>query len=353
MSFELSITLPFGMGYSIVIHHVIWIVDHFTIRDGLLYRNHLLYVPVGACRTRVLQNWHDDPLVGHFGVAKTLELLSQGFWWPQPWKLVKEFIKICDIYVRSKEAHHRPYGLLHPLPLTNRPWTSLFMDFITDTGLIIADRFSKMAHIAHVRKPLRGTKRQTFFLTMSFDYTAYPRMSPLIEVLHLSPTCGVDFYRHSGLPWTCQQRIILKRMAKLRESIKSSNNTSGVQSITNEKIGWISVQWRIFSTIIVSMPQLRFPHSLQTTVSTIFPAFPFRRFPSIHRRRGVPTPYKMSIVTSPSSSVPLANSIKLTLTDIAWFGCYVSTLQPPVHALSCLSAPDRCVSRVRTAEGLD
>ena len=30
-------------------------LSHFTIRDGLLYGNHLLYVPVGACRTRVLQ----------------------------------------------------------------------------------------------------------------------------------------------------------------------------------------------------------------------------------------------------------------------------------------------------------
>ena len=57
---------------------------HFTIWDGLLYHNHLLYVPVGACHTRVLQNCHDDPLVGHFGVAKTLALLSRGFWWPQP-----------------------------------------------------------------------------------------------------------------------------------------------------------------------------------------------------------------------------------------------------------------------------
>ena len=83
-------------------------LSHFTIQDGLLYRNHLLYVLVGACRTRVLQHCHDDPLVGHFGFAKTLELISQGFWWPQPWKLVKE-------------AHHHPYSLLHPLPIFSRP----------------------------------------------------------------------------------------------------------------------------------------------------------------------------------------------------------------------------------------
>ena len=55
-------------------------LNQFTTRDGLLYRNHLLYVPEGSCQTRVLQNCHDDPLAGHFGVTKTLELLSQGFW---------------------------------------------------------------------------------------------------------------------------------------------------------------------------------------------------------------------------------------------------------------------------------
>ena len=107
-------------------------LSHFTTQDGLLYHNHLLYVPAGTCRTRVLQTCHDDPLVGHFWVAKTLALLSQGFWWPQPCKLVKSFIKTCDIFARSKATHHHPHNLLHPLPILNRPWSSLSMDFITD-----------------------------------------------------------------------------------------------------------------------------------------------------------------------------------------------------------------------------
>ena len=52
---------------------------HFRNQDGILYRNHLLYIPTGTCRTRVLQNFHDDPLVGQFGVAKIVELMSWGF----------------------------------------------------------------------------------------------------------------------------------------------------------------------------------------------------------------------------------------------------------------------------------
>ena len=99
-------------------------------------------------------------------------------------------------------------------------------------------------------------------------------------------------------------------MAKAKESTKSSNNTSGVQLATNKTIGWTSLPWRDLPTIAVSMPQSRFPHSLKITVCTLVSAFPFRRYPSIRRSRSVHTPYKMCIVTSPSSSVSLENSNK-------------------------------------------
>ena len=136
----------------------------FTTRDGLLYRNHLLYVPDELCRTRVLQTCHDDPLAGHFGVTKTLELLSRGFWWPRPWKCFKIFIKTHDACAHSKAAHHRPCGLLHPHPIPSRPWASISMDFITDlprvcghyTVLVIVNRFARMAHFVPCSKTISG-----------------------------------------------------------------------------------------------------------------------------------------------------------------------------------------------------
>ena len=155
---------------------------HFTTHDGLLYHNQLLYVPASTCRTRVLQTCHDDPLFNHFGVTKMLVLMSWGFWWPQPWKLVKEFIKTCDICARSKAAHHRPYGLLHLLPIPSRPWDSLSMDFITDlprvgdhdTLLVVVDRFSKIAHFVPCSKTISGEEMDDLFLkndTASPDVT--------------------------------------------------------------------------------------------------------------------------------------------------------------------------------------
>ena len=147
-------------------------LNHFSVHDGLLFRDHLLYVPEGSCRTRVLQECHDDPLAGHFGVGKTLELISRGYWWPQPWKFVKEFIKTCDTCARSKAVHHRPYGLLQPLPIPRRPWASISMDFITDlprvgaydSVLVMVDRFTKMAHFAPCAKTISGDETTTLFL---------------------------------------------------------------------------------------------------------------------------------------------------------------------------------------------
>jgi hypothetical protein len=119
-----------------------------------------------------LQKCHDELLAGHFGVARTLELVSGGFWWPQTWKFVKEFVKKCDVCARSKVVHHRPYGLLYPLPIPNRPWASNSMDFITnlppingiDTVLVIVDRFSKMTHFVPCSKTISGKETADLLL---------------------------------------------------------------------------------------------------------------------------------------------------------------------------------------------
>jgi hypothetical protein len=70
------------------------------------------------------------------------------------WKLVKEFIQSYDTCTRGKIPQHRPYGLLHPLPVPKGPWLSLSMNFITnlplangkDSFFIIVDRLKKMVH---------------------------------------------------------------------------------------------------------------------------------------------------------------------------------------------------------------
>ena len=131
-------------------------------KDGLLYRNDLLYIPNGTSRLKILESRHDSLLAGHFGIRKTVELISRDYWWPGLRKFVKDYIRTCDACARSKVPRHLPHGLLQPLPIPTRPWESISMDFITDlpkstghdTILVVVDRYSKMSHFIPTRKEI-------------------------------------------------------------------------------------------------------------------------------------------------------------------------------------------------------
>jgi hypothetical protein len=156
--------------------------DKFKVEGDLLYFEERLYIPKGPTRLRVLQSRHDFPAAGHFGYNKTLELISRDFWWPQMWKEVKEFVLSCDICSRSKNPRHRPYGLLQPLPIPHRPWSSVSMDFITDLPpsnsfdsiFVVVDRLTKMAHFIPCKKTSSSEDTARFFLDNVYRYHGLP-----------------------------------------------------------------------------------------------------------------------------------------------------------------------------------
>ena len=138
-------------------------LSHFTTQDELLYRNLLLCIPDGSCyipRTTNLSRWSScQPLWGRentrvtisgFLVVPTLEIC------------LKEFIKKCDVCACSKAAHHRPYGLLHPLPIPSRPWASLFMDFINDLPHVGCHDTVLVAHFVQCSKTISGGDDKPF-----------------------------------------------------------------------------------------------------------------------------------------------------------------------------------------------
>ena len=125
-----------------------------TDPNGLLLLDNRIYVPsAGNLRTRVLQYNHDHILAGHFGQNKTLELVHCGYSWPSLRADVQQFCKSCVTCMQSKPQCHKPYGSLKQLPIPERPWNSISMDFIEklpsssrfDTILVIVDWLTKQA----------------------------------------------------------------------------------------------------------------------------------------------------------------------------------------------------------------
>ena len=138
---------------SLYMNHLIEPKPNWSVSsDGFLRHNDRIYVPEAKdLRLRVLRTFHDHILAGHPGQNKTLALIQRSYTWPGISTYVKKYCISCTTCKRSKPRRHKPYGLLKQLPIPERPWNSISMDFIEtlpsssgyDAILVIVDRLSK------------------------------------------------------------------------------------------------------------------------------------------------------------------------------------------------------------------
>ena len=96
-------------------------------------KGHILIPPTAAALIlKILRQYHDSPLAGHYGVARTQAPMGLYFKWQGLATTVKAYVRSCDACQRNKVARHAPYGLLNPLPIPAKPWSSVSLDWITD-----------------------------------------------------------------------------------------------------------------------------------------------------------------------------------------------------------------------------
>src|SRR5258708_38000867 len=99
--------------------------------EGQLQFQGCLYVPDQEILClQVICNHHDHLAAGHFGEARTSELIRCSFHWPGLQRMVKDYVASCATCTCAKSARHKPYGKLKQLPIPSRPWSTISMDFI-------------------------------------------------------------------------------------------------------------------------------------------------------------------------------------------------------------------------------
>ena len=130
-------------------------------KEGKLLYQGRLYVPDHSeLQLRIIQEAHDAPVAGHPGRSKTLELVSRNYYWASMRKDIDRFCRNCHICQRTKAGRHAPYGILRPLPVPERAWEDLSMDFVTDLPwsngcdavLVVVDRLTKDIRLIACRK---------------------------------------------------------------------------------------------------------------------------------------------------------------------------------------------------------
>ncbi|KAI0994050.1 hypothetical protein K3495_g14133 [Podosphaera aphanis] len=124
----------------------------FDQESGILRYQGRIWVPLyEPLTTALIQNTHDSIISGHPGRDATLAQVARSYFWPRISKAVKRFCKNCHVCGRSSIWRHQKQGLLQPLPIPDRFYQELSIDFMVDLPesgggtniMVITDRLLK------------------------------------------------------------------------------------------------------------------------------------------------------------------------------------------------------------------
>lgn len=126
----------------------------YSLDHGVLtYKGCLVVGNSTDLRTKLIEAYHASSVGGHSGMDKTTRRIKRTFYWKGLKKDVQCYVSECTVCQRFKgENVHEP-GLLQPLPIPERVWTDISMDFIEGlpksqgktTIFVVVDRLTKYA----------------------------------------------------------------------------------------------------------------------------------------------------------------------------------------------------------------
>lgn len=116
---------------------------------------------VPSLRQELFSHFHDSAIGGHSGVQVTRKRLSSLIYWKGLTTDVKKWIRECVVCQRCKGETVTSPGLLQPLPVPNRAWLVISMDFIEGLPssnkknfiLVVVDHLTKYGHFLPLSHP--------------------------------------------------------------------------------------------------------------------------------------------------------------------------------------------------------
>ena len=124
----------------------------WILENGLLkHQDRLVVAEEQHLRTRLIAEAHTQVSTAHPGKNKTRKIISDRYYWPGIVTDIDQYVRNCNDCRRSTIPRDKTPGLLKPLPIPDRPWQHISMDFHElppdqdgyDTVMILVDRFGK------------------------------------------------------------------------------------------------------------------------------------------------------------------------------------------------------------------
>lgn len=160
-----------------------YVGNKFSWVDGILRRKDKIVVcNVDQLRNTIIHCYHADATGGHSGTTITIQRLKSLFYWKGMHKMVKRFIRECDVCQRQKPDLSAYPGYIQPLPIPNKVWSSISMDFSEGLPssqhktviLVVVDRLSKYAHFIALQHPYTASTIAQVFLDNVYKLHGLP-----------------------------------------------------------------------------------------------------------------------------------------------------------------------------------
>lgn len=134
-------------------------------------------------KNTVLRAFHDVPMAQYPRYFKTYRKVRERFTWKGLKSDVVRYVRECPVCQQNKQEHTYPAGLFQPLPIPNRKWECLLMDFITglpkaqgrDCIYVVVDRLTKYAHFFPISTTYSATQVAELFFREVFRLHGLPR----------------------------------------------------------------------------------------------------------------------------------------------------------------------------------
>jgi hypothetical protein len=115
-------------------------------------------------------------------------------------KDVERFVRNCHTCRRTKATRHAPYGVLKPLPVPEKPWQHLSVDFVTglpiskgfDAICVFVDRLTKQRHLLPCHTTISAEGLADLFCDRVFRYHGLPESI----VSDRGPQFASRFWKH-------------------------------------------------------------------------------------------------------------------------------------------------------------
>ncbi|GMI64925.1 hypothetical protein HRI_000161800 [Hibiscus trionum] len=133
-------------------------------------------------RSEILKFFHGSPMGGHSGVHASTKRATAVVYWKGLRKDMKRFVRGCEVRQQNKHDLQHPRGLLQSLPIPEKAWASISMDFVEglpksqgkEVIFVVVDRLTKYGHFIDMTHPYTALDVARVFMEQVFRLHGLP-----------------------------------------------------------------------------------------------------------------------------------------------------------------------------------